>query len=346
MIEVGVLGATGLVGQRFIELLDRHPWFRIASLAASERSLRKRYLDAAKWKLAREMPSAVRDMEVISPTPEDVKGLPLVFSALPSNIAGPIEESFARAGSIVVSNAATHRIDPLVPVMNPEVNADHINVIEEQRRRKGWAGAILTNPNCTTAVLTLSLKPIFDTFGIKNVVMTSMQSLSGAGYPGVASLDIVDNVIPFIKDEEGKVEAETRKMLGKLGSPASFKVSASCNRVATLEGHIESVYVETERRCKPEEAIKAFQSFSAEPQKLNLPTAPKKPVVVRFEEDRPQPRFDRMEGNGMSVVVGRIRKDPVFNGVKYTVLGHNTIRGAAGCAVLIAELLKARGYIE
>jgi aspartate-semialdehyde dehydrogenase len=348
MIEVGVLGATGLVGQRFIELLINHPWFRIAKLAASERSVSKKYGEIGRWKLETVLPEAILDETVVPPEPIKMDDIPLVFSALPSNVAGPIEAKFARSGKIVISNAASHRMDPLVPIMNPEANADHINLIDKQRKKYDWKGAIMTNPNCTAAVLTLSLKPLLDGFGLKTVIVTSMQAVSGAGYPGVPSLDIIDNVIPYIKDEEPKVEVETKKILGKRGGPADFSVSASCNRVPTIDGHIESIVVETKKKCTEGEAVNMFSSFKAEPQQLKLPSAPEKPVVVRLEEDRPQPRFDRMEGNGMSVVVGRVRADPSFKsrGIKYTALGHNTIRGAAGCAILIAELLKAKGYLD
>lgn len=347
MIEIGILGATGLVGQRFIELLIKHPWFKIASLAASERSVSKKYGEIGRWKMGMNLPESIADMTVVSPDPTEMDEIPLVFSALPSDIAGPIEAKFAKSGKIVVSNAASHRMEPFVPIMNPEANADHIQLIEKQEKKYGWKGAILTNPNCTTAVLTLSLKPLMAEFDLRNVIVTSMQAISGAGYPGVPSLDIVDNVIPYIKDEERKVEVETKKILGKKGKPAEISVSASCNRVPTVDGHIESIIVETQKRCSPEKAIDTFSSFTAEPQQLKLPSAPEKPVVVRLEDDRPQPRLDRLEGNGMSVVVGRVRADPIFKsrGIRYTALGHNTIRGAAGCAILIAELLKEKGHI-
>lgn len=346
MIEVGVLGATGLVGQRFVEILAGHPWFKIASVAASERSANKKYASLAKWRLNSPIPESVAELTVVTPEPKKIGDVPLVFSALPSSVAGPIEERFAKEGYIVVSNAASHRMEADVPILNPEANSDHVQLIEEQRRRRGWDGAILTNPNCTTAVLTLSLKPLMDNFGITRVIVSTMQALSGAGYPGVASLDIVDNVIPFIPREEEKVEAETRKILGKVGVPAEFKVSASCHRVATLDGHLEAVFVELKEKAEVEEVIEAMKKFKGEPQELNLPTAPKRPLIVKLEQDRPQPRYDRMEGRGMSVVVGRVREDPALDGVKYLALGHNTIRGAAGCAVLIAELLKAKGYLS
>jgi aspartate-semialdehyde dehydrogenase len=260
-------------------------------------------------------------------------------------MAGKTEKEFAKAGYVVVSNASTHRMEPDVPLLNPEINFNHVSLIEEQRRRRKWDGAIVTNPNCSTAILTLPLKPIYDEFGINRVVVSTMQAVSGAGYPGVASLDIIDNVIPFIGKEEEKVQTETLKILGSHTEPADFKVSASCHRVATLDGHIEAVFVELKRNSDPDSIIAAMESFVGEPQRLKLPTAPAKPVVVKREEDRPQIRLDRMEGSGMSAVVGRIRKDPVIGGVKFVVLGHNTIRGAAGCGILNAECLKAEKYI-
>jgi aspartate-semialdehyde dehydrogenase len=236
-------------------------------------------------------------------------------------------------------------MDEDVPVLNAEVNWQHSKIVDEQRKRRGWSGAIVTNPNCTTAVLTLSLKPIKDEFGIKRMIVTTMQAISGAGYPGVASLDITDNVIPFIKDEEEKVVLETQKILGELKKPAEFKISASCNRVNTTDGHIETVSIETEKKTDPQNVAEVMAKFQSEPQRLGLPTAPNPPIVVRYEDDRPQPKLDRMEGNGMAVVVGRIRKDEALEGIKYTVLGHNTMRGAAGCSILNSEYFKAAGYI-
>jgi aspartate-semialdehyde dehydrogenase len=269
----------------------------------------------------------------------------VVFSALPAEQALEVEENFAKEGFVVVSNASAHRMDPDVPLMNPEANFNHLSLIDEQQHKRKWDGAIVTNPNCTTAVLTLSLKPIATSFGLRNVIVSSMQAASGAGYPGVASLDIIDNVIPFINGEEEKVQRETQKILGDAGRPAQFNVSASCHRVPVIDGHTEAVFVQTEKPASAEEVAQCMQEFTAEPQKLKLPTAPDRPVVVKRERDRPQPRFDRDEGGGMTVVVGRIREDPVFSGVKYVALGHNTIRGAAGCAILIAESMKSQGYL-
>ncbi|MFQ6080250.1 MAG: aspartate-semialdehyde dehydrogenase [Candidatus Bathyarchaeia archaeon] len=345
MMKAAVLGATGSVGQIFVQLLNGHPWFEISVVAASERSTGRKYSDVAKWRLPAPIPEDVAELDVVSIGPKAVKGVDVVFSALPAEIAGKTEEDFARAGYVVVSNASAHRMDPDVPLLNPEVNCDHVCLIDEQRRRRKWSGAIVTNPNCSTTVLTLPLKPIYDEFGIKKVVVSTMQALSGAGYPGVASLDIIDNVIPFIRKEEEKLETETLKLLGSSSEPADFKVSASCHRVPTLDGHMEAVFVDLKREADPDSIITAMENFVGEPQKLRLPTAPEKPVVVRREEDRPQTRLDRLEGGGMSVVVGRVRKDPALGGVKFIALGHNTIRGAAGCGVLNAEYLKVKKYI-
>jgi len=345
MLKAAVLGATGNVGQIFIQLLNGHPWFKVSVVAASERSIEKAYSKAAKWRQSTPMPTEVADLNVVPIEPNAVKDIDVVFSALPADIAEKTEENFAKAGYVVVSNASAHRMESDVPLLNPEINCDHVSLIEEQRKRRKWDGAIVTNPNCSTAVLTLALKPVYDKFGINKVAVSTMQALSGAGYPGVPSLDIVDNVIPFIPKEEEKLETETLKILGSPSKPADFKVSASCHRVATLDGHMEAVFVELKRMAEPESVIAAMENFVGEPQKLKLPTAPEKPVIVRREEDRPQTRLDRMEGNGMSAVVGRVREDPVFKGVKFVVLGHNTIRGAAGCGILNAECLKAKKYI-
>jgi len=345
MLKAAVLGATGNVGQIFIQQLNGHPWFKVSVVAASERSIEKAYSRAAKWRQPTPMPEEVADLTVVPIEPNAVKDVDVVFSALPADIAVKTEEDFAKAGYIVVSNASAHRMEPDVPLLNPEINYDHISLIEEQRKRRKWDGAIVTNPNCSTAVLTLPLKPIYDKFGINKVIVSTMQALSGAGYPGVPSLDIVDNVIPFIAKEEEKLELETLKILGSPLKPADFKVSASCHRVAVLDGHMMAVFVELKHEAEPESVIAAMENFVGEPQKLRLPTAPEKPVVVRREEDRPQTRLDRMEGKGMSTVVGRVRKDLVFGGVKFVVLGHNTIRGAAGCGILNAECLKAKKYL-
>lgn len=348
MMKAAVLGATGSVGQIFIQLLSGHPWFEVSVVAASERSTGLKYSEAAKWRLPTSIPENISNLEVVDIEPKavrNVEDVDVVFSALPSEVAGKAEESFAEAGYVVVSNASAHRMDPDVPMLNPEVNCDHVSLIDEQRKRRKWSGAIVTNPNCSTTVLTLSMKPIYDDFGIEKMIVSTMQAISGAGYPGVASLDIVDNVIPFIKDEEEKMQIETLKIFGSPSKPADFKISASCHRVPTLDGHMEAVFIQTKRQADPELVVAAMEKFVGEPQRLKLPTAPANPIVVKHSEDRPQTRLDRMEGGGMSVVVGRVRKDSVLKGVKYIVLGHNTIRGAAGCGVLNAEYLKAKKYI-
>jgi aspartate-semialdehyde dehydrogenase len=343
-MKAAILGATGLVGQRFIQLLNDHEWFEITTLTGSGRSAGTRYGDAVNWRMETNLKPEIAELTV---QPTETKGMDadVIFSALPADQALGVEEKFAQEGFMVVSNASAHRMDPDVPLMNPEANFTHLSLIDDQRRKRKWEGAIVTNPNCTTAVLTLSLKPIATRFGLRNVVMSSMQAASGAGYPGVASLDIIDNVIPFINGEEEKVQQETQKILGNPGRMASFNVSASCHRVAVIDGHTEAIFVETEKPASAEDVARCMEEFRAEPQKLRLPTAPERPLVVRVEQDRPQPRFDRGEGRGMSVVVGRIRGDPVFSGIKYVAVGHNTIRGAAGCAVLIAESMKSQGYL-
>jgi len=345
MLKAAVLGATGNVGQIFVQLLDGHPWFKASVVAASERSKGRTYGEASRWRQSTPIPEAAAQMNVVDITPKAVNDVDIVFSALPSAVARKAEEDFASAGYVVVSNASAHRMDPDVPMINPEINCSHISLIEEQRRKRKWDGAIVTNPNCSTTVLSLALKPIYDEFGINSVIVSTMQAISGAGYPGVPSLNIIDNVIPYIGGEEEKMETEMQKILGSPSEPADFKVSASCHRVPTIDGHMEAVFVETKKEAEPNAVAEAMENFVGEPQKLNLPSAPEKPVIVTKEKDRPQTRLDRMEGKGMSTIVGRIRKDPVLNGVKFLALGHNTIRGAAGCGVLNAEYLKVKKFI-
>lgn len=339
-IKVAVLGATGMVGQRFISLLEGHPFFELTDIAASERSAGKRYGDAASWYLESEMPESVQD-RVVSEIDPKVIDADIVFSALPSDVAMDVEPAFARAGFTVASNASAYRDEADVPLLIPEINPEHLGLLEVQRRNRGWDGAIITNPNCTSIVLTLSLKPLYDSFGIDRLFVTSMQALSGAGYSGVSAMSIIDNVIPYIGGEEEKVESESHKILGSFDDgaikDAEFKISASCNRVFTSDGHLESVFIDLSEKPSVDEVEDAFKSFGGLPQKLGLPTAPKPPIVLRSESDRPQPRFDRMAGAGMAISVGRVRKDSIFD-IKYSVLGHNTIRGAAGASILNAEL--------
>ncbi|GAB4517597.1 MAG: aspartate-semialdehyde dehydrogenase [Anaerolineae bacterium] len=347
-IRVGILGATGAVGQRFVQLLQGHPWFEITVLGASERSAGKRYADACHWVLRGDMPESVRDMVLQLGEP----GLEcdLIFSALPASSAREIEPRFAEAGYVVCSNASAFRMEPDVPLLIPEVNPDHTRLIEVQRQRRGWRGFIVTNPNCTTTHLVSALKPLHDAFGLKKVFMVSMQAISGAGYPGVSSMDILDNVIPYIGGEEEKVESEPRKLLGTLKDGqvemAPFTVSAQCNRVAVRNGHLECVSVALDRPATREEIIEAFEAFAGEPQRLELPHAPNPAILVRDEPDRPQPRLDRLAGSvpGMATVVGRVRPCSLLDW-KFVVLGHNTIRGAAGGALLNAELLVAQGWL-
>ncbi|RMF91220.1 MAG: aspartate-semialdehyde dehydrogenase [Methanobacteriota archaeon] len=344
-VKVAVLGATGMVGQRFISLLEGHPYFRLTDLAASERSAGKRYGDAASWYLSEPMPEGIRESVVKAMDPGGIDA-DIVFSALPSSVARDVEPLFAREGFVVASNASAYRKEPDVPLLIPEVNPEHLGLIEVQKRNRGWDGCIITNPNCTTIVLALSLKPLYDAFGIKRLHVVSMQALSGAGYSGVPSMAIIDNVIPYIGGEEEKVESEPLKILGKLQEGvvknADFTVSASCNRVQTSDGHLESVFIDLAEPASPEDVEDLFRRFKGEPQKLGLPTAPDPPIIVRGEPDRPQPRFDRMAGGGMAITVGRIRRDSIFD-IKYSVLGHNTIRGAAGASILNAELFVEKG---
>lgn len=347
--NVAILAATGTVGQRFIQLLENHPWFKISVLAASERSAGKKYRDACNWRLETEMPKEVGEITLVNTNLKSVKeagDVDFIFSALPGDIAGPIEESFA-AEFPVLSKASAHRMDEDVPLLIPEVNPEHLELISIQRKRRGWRGFISTDPNCSTIQMAITLKPLMK-FGLKRVIVTTMQALSGAGYPGVPSLDIMDNVIPYIAKEEEKMENETKKILGKFDGEkvklADISISASCNRVNVTDGHLEAIYVDLETKPSPEEVKEAFKNFVGEPQKLGLPSAPEKPIIVREEIDRPQPKLDRNAGRGMSVVVGRIRSDPVMS-IKYLCLGHNVIRGAAGAGILSAELMAAKGFI-
>ncbi|MEP6592091.1 MAG: aspartate-semialdehyde dehydrogenase [Acidobacteriota bacterium] len=346
-IDVGVLGATGMVGQQFITQLTGHPWFNLVWLGASERSEGKSYAEAATWRLSQQMPEALRGMRVHACTPP-AGGPRLMFSALDATAANDIEPAFAKAGHLVISNARSYRMDPLVPLLIPEVNADHLGLLAAQRRERGWKGAIITNPNCSTVVLAMALAPLRQ-FGLRSVMVTTLQAVSGAGYPGVPSLDILGNVVPFISGEEEKIESETQKILGALqGSavePHPVVVSAQTTRVPVIDGHTESVSVSLEARPSIDQVIEAMRSFRGRPQELGLPLAPPAPIVWREESNRPQPRLDAERDRGMVVSVGRVRRCPVLD-VKFVALGHNTIRGAAGAAVLNAELLQAEGLLQ
>jgi aspartate-semialdehyde dehydrogenase len=345
--KVAILGATGAVGQRFIQLLQGHPWFQIEVLAASERSAGKRYNQACNWTMESELPKEVAEMTVADANVEAVEkagDIDIVFSSLPADIAGPAESEFA-AFYPVFSKASSHRMEKDVPLMIPEVNPEHLDLIPLQRKSRSWKGFISTDPNCSTIQLVLSLKPLMQ-FGLKQIIVSTMQALSGAGYPGVPSLDIIDNVVPYISKEEEKLEIEALKILGTFNGNviqnADFQLSASCNRVNVKDGHLESVFVKFESDPTVEEIEAAFATFKGEPQKLKLPSAPEHPIIVRKELNRPQPRLDRDAGKGMSVVVGRVRKDPIMS-MKYMCLGHNTIRGAAGQGILGAELAVVKG---
>jgi aspartate-semialdehyde dehydrogenase len=345
--KVAILGATGAVGQRFIQLLQGHPWFQIEVLAASERSAGKKYKNACNWTMRSNLPRDIAEKNVVNVDVESVEkagNIDFVFSALPSNLAGPVESAFA-ALYPVFSKASAHRMDDDVPLIIPEVNPDHAALIPIQQKLRGWKGFISTDPNCSTIQLAMTLKPLMQ-FGLRQVLVSTMQALSGAGYPGVSSVDIIDNVVPFISKEEDKLECEPQKILGTFDGnricPADFVLSSSCHRVNVIDGHLESVFVKLDENPTVEEIEAAFSQFRGEPQKLKLPSAPANPIVVRKETNRPQPRLDRDEGKGMSVVVGRIRKDPIM-AAKYLCLGHNTIRGAAGAGILSAELMIAKG---
>jgi aspartate-semialdehyde dehydrogenase len=345
--RVGILGATGVVGQRFIQLLQNHPQFAVTALAASDRSQGKTFAEACTWRLPGEMPNSVKQIVVQAPAPP--LDCDFIFSSLPGEIASGAEPEFARAGYPVISNSSSHRMAADVPLLIPEVNPEHLELIEAQRTNREYdRGFIVTNPNCSAIAVVLALAPLHVQFGVTACVVTTMQALSGAGYPGVPSLDATDNVIPFIGGEEEKVEAETRKILGTVHQgeilETDMKVSAQCNRVNVTDGHLASVRVSLSKKVSIDEIRAALSSFTAEPQRLKLPSAPEKPIVVRDENDRPQPRLDRDAGNGMSVTVGRITPDSVFD-YRFVALGHNTIRGAAGAAILNAELLVAKGYL-
>ena len=344
-IEVGVLGATGMVGQQFVRLLEGHPWFQLTWLAASERSEGRAYESAATWRLASPLPDAIRPMQVESCTPG--RGPKLVFSALDAAAAREIEPAFAAAGHIVVSNARSYRMDPDVPLLIPEINGDHLALVKSQQVTRGWKGAIVTNPNCSTVVLSIVLAALAR-FGLSRVMVTTLQAVSGAGYPGVASLDIVGNVVPFISGEEEKIESETQKILGSLHgdrvTPHPMVVSAQTTRVPVVDGHTEAVSIAFDRPPSVEEARSALASYRGRPQELRLPTAPCAPIVCLDGPDRPQPRLDVERDRGMSIAVGRVRRCPVLD-VKLVALGHNTVRGAAGAAILNAELMVADGIM-
>jgi aspartate-semialdehyde dehydrogenase len=346
-LEVGILGATGMVGQRFVSLLEHHPWFEAKWLAASERSAGKTYGEACKWRLRDPLPKNVRELPVYECKPG---GAPqLIFSSLDSKVAGEVEKEFALAGHVVVSNSSNFRMEQDVPLLIPDVNPEHLALVRTQRKQRNWKGMIVTNPNCTTVGLVMSLAPLEKAFGLDKVLMTSMQAVSGAGYPGIPTLDILGNVIPFIGGEEEKVEHETRKLLGRLTDGhvkmGDFVVSAHCNRVMVEDGHTETISVSLKAKATISGILEAWHAYRSLPQERSLPSAPKHPIIVREERDRPQPKFDLNAEHGMATVVGRLRECPVLQ-FKYVALSHNTIRGAAGAALLNAELMKSEGYLD
>jgi aspartate-semialdehyde dehydrogenase len=346
-IAVGILGATGMVGQRFVSLLEHHPWFELKWLAASERSAGKSYGEACNWRVRESMPNSARSLPVYECKPG---GAPqLLFSSLDSKVAGEVEKEFAQAGHVVVSNSSNFRMEQDVPLLIPDVNPEHLALVRQQRKQRGWKGMIVTNPNCTTIGLVMSLAPLEKKFGLEKVLMTSMQAVSGAGYPGVPTLDILANVIPYIGGEEEKVERETRRLLGKMVDGqvqmGDFLVSAHCNRVMVEDGHTEAISVALKAPAAIPDIIEAWRAYRSLPQERDLPSAPKHPIIVREERDRPQPRFDLNAEQGMATVVGRLRECPVLQ-YKYIALSHNTIRGAAGAALLNAELMKSEGYLD
>lgn len=344
-IEVGILGATGMVGQHFINFLQGHPWFEVTWLGASGRSAGKKYREATNWRLDGVTPDNVADFTVQESKPGAAPKL--MFSAMDASVATEIECAFAAAGHLVVSNSRNHRMEPDVPLLVPEVNPDHLKILPVQQRR-GWKGRIVTNPNCSTIVLTMALGAI-KPLGLSKVLVTTLQAISGAGYPGHSAFDMNANVVPFIKNEEPKMESETQKILGELTGeafePHPMKVSAACNRVQVLDGHTETVAVEFNQKPSEAAILDAFAGFRGVPQERNLPSAPPRPVIYMDQPDRPQPRRDANCENGMVVFVGRLRECPVLDW-KFLCMGHNTVRGAAGAAVLNAELLKSEGLLD
>lgn len=345
-LRVGILGATGMVGQRFIQLLADHPQFEVSAVAASDRSQGKTYAEACTWRLGGEMPAAVRSMRVQPPAPP--LDCDLVFSSLPGDIARESEGSFASAGYPVISNSSAFRMDEDVPLLIPEVNHQHLELLKRQRERNSSGGFIVTNPNCSTIMLALALAPLHAAFGVSAVAATTLQALSGAGYPGVASLDILDNVVPYISSEEEKMETETKKLLGRFVDQriemAPMAVSAQCHRVNVADGHMAAVRVKFVRKPELQALRDTLASFRSLPQELGLYSAPAEPIVVRDEQDRPQPKLDRDAGKGMTVTIGRLMTDAVLD-YRFVALSHNTVRGAAGAAILNAELLIALGHL-
>eukprot|EP00741_Cyanophora_paradoxa_P006151 tig00000944_g5964.t1 len=348
--SVGILGATGTVGQKFIVLLKDHPWFTVTHLGASEASAGKKYKDVVRWKQSSPIPASVADLVICECKPELFRGCDLVFSGLDSNVAGEVEVAFAKSDIAVFSNAKNHRYDADVPILIPNVNASHVDSVVKQRQNHGYKrGFIVTNANCSSTGLVIALKPIAEAFGIDQCFVVTMQAISGAGYPGVASLDITDNVVPFIDGEEPKVEAEPNKILGGWDGnafvDANMKLSAHCNRVHVIDGHTECVSLKLKKKATAAEVEEVLRNYSTpDLEKMNLPSLPKQHIIVRSEKDRPQPRLDREANSGYTVTVGRVRECPLFD-IKFVLLSHNTVIGAAGGSILNAELACAKGYL-
>jgi aspartate-semialdehyde dehydrogenase len=346
-IDVGILGGTGMVGQHFIRFLQGHPWFNLTWLGASDRSAGKKLKDATSWRLDGELPSHAAELLVSDSKPSAIAPR-LMFSAMDASVATEIERDFAQAGHIVVSNSRNHRMELDVPLIVPEVNPGHLALLHSQQKLRGWKGMIVTNPNCSTIVLTMALAPLTQ-FGIQKVIVATLQAVSGAGYPGVASMDILANVVPFIGAEEEKMQQETQKILGTLLNgiitPLPARVSAHCNRVPVIDGHVVTASIEFSKKPSVADVLAAIENFQGVPQKRKLPSAPLKPLTYLPQVDRPQPRRDAMCENGMGVTIGRIRECPVLD-IKLVACGHNTIRGAAGAAVLNAELMASEGFLD
>jgi aspartate-semialdehyde dehydrogenase len=346
-IDVGILGGTGMVGQHFIRFLQGHPWFNLTWLGASDRSAGKKLKDATAWRLDGDFPSHAAEI-VVSDSKPSASAPRLMFSAMDASVATEIERAFAQAGHIVVSNSRNHRMELDVPLIVPEVNPSHLNLLHAQQRNRGWKGMIVTNPNCSTIVLTMALAPLVP-FGIQKIIAATLQAISGAGYPGVASMDILANVVPFIGAEEEKMQQETQKILGTLGNgsvaPHAARVSAHCNRVAVIDGHVVTTSIGFSTKPSVADVQSAIEDFQSVPQQRKLPSAPAHPLTYLPQADRPQPRRDAMRENGMGVTVGRIRECPVLD-IKLVACGHNTIRGAAGAAVLNAELMVSEGFLD
>lgn len=350
-LRAALLGSTGAVGQRYISMLSKHPSIKLEVLMGGD-SAGKRYGEAARWLASEDMPVEFARKRILPTKTSNARGCQLVFSALPSEAAIKVEPEFARAGLNVISEASAHRLDKDVPLMIPEVNPEHLELVNNQRKQRNWKGSLVATPNCTVTGLAIVLKPMLERLGLKVAIVTSMQAVSGAGFPGVPSLLITENVIPYIKDEEEKVAAESRKLLGKRAyggiADAEIDIAISCNRVPVIDGHMETLYAEFPRDIQPKDVVQVLSGFRGVPQKLRLPSAPDRPIIVRDEPDRPQPRLDMLSGSvpGMSVVVGRVRRGIGKRSIQLTLLSHNTIRGAAGNAILTAELMEKKGMVR